>query len=141
MGAARMRRGLCVRPGEGRPLPAAGGELLVGAAETAGGFALVRSRAPAADRVPLHVHHRMDECFYILAGQYAVACGPETFEAGPGDLVYLPQGVPHAYQLGEEPGAKLIIAVPAGLEEFFSAMEDEDVDLDDLQHQHGVTFL
>lgn len=141
MRAARVERGFCVQPGDGRPLPAAGGKLLVGGAETAGGFSVVHSRAPAGDQVPLHVHHQIDECFYVLAGQYSVTCGAETFDAGLGALVYLPRGVPHAYQLGDEPGCKLIIGVPAGLEEFFHAMDRADVDLDELQHRHGVTFL
>jgi hypothetical protein len=42
---------------------------------------------------------------------------------------------------GDQPGGKLIIGVPAGLETFFAAMEQADVDLNELQHQHGVTFL
>jgi len=91
--------------------------------------------------VPLHVHHQSDECFYVLAGRYTVTCGLDTFEAGAGSFVYLPQGVPHAYQLGDEPGRKLIIAVPAGLENFFRDMDSAHVDLDELQHRHAITFL
>lgn len=141
MSAARSEHGFCVRPGGGRPLPAAGGELLVGGTESVGGLTIVHSRAPAGDEVPLHVHHEIDECFYVLAGRYSVTCGAETFDASCGDLVYLPRGVPHAYRLGEEPGRKLIISVPAGLESFFDDMQRTDIDLDELQHRHRVTFL
>lgn len=134
-------RGLCIGPGDGEELRAAGGELLIGAGQTAGRFTVVHSTAPAGDSVPLHVHHQSDECFYVLAGHYRVMCGSDTFDAGPGSVVYLPRGVPHAYQLGDEPGRKLIVAVPAGLEEFFRDMDSDDIDLDELQHRHAITFL
>lgn len=113
----------------------------MGGTESAGGLTVVHSRAPAGDEVPFHVHHQIDECFYGLAGRYTVTRGAETFDVGPGDLVYLPRGLLHTYQLGVEPGRKLIIDVPAGLEDFFHDRKGADVDLDKLQHRHGVTFL
>lgn len=136
-----LTRRLCVRPGEGEDLPAAGGELLLGGARTAGRLAVLHSTAPAGDRVPLHVHHDSDECFYVLAGRYTVTCGPDTFDAAPGCLVHLPRGVPHGYELGDEPGRMLILGLPAGLEDFFRDMGEDDVDVADLQHRHGITFL
>lgn len=130
-----------MRAGTGEALPAAGGHLLVGGEASAGALTVVRSGTPAGDQVPLHVHHRVDECFYVLGGRYAVTCGDDRFDAGPGDLVHLPAGVPHAYRVGHEPGEKLIIAVPAGLEDLFRDMARDGVDMDELQHRHGVTFL
>lgn len=56
----------------------------------------------------------------------------------PGSLVYLPREVPHSYQVGDTAGRKLIIGVPAGIEDFFRDLGE--VDLDKLQHRHGVTF-
>ncbi len=132
-------RGRCVRVGSGEPLPAAGGEVLVGGAETAERLSVLHSTTPPGDEVPAHVHHDLDECFFVLAGHYRVHCGEDTFEAEPGSLVYLPRQVPHSYQVGDTPGRKLIIGVPAGLEDFFRDLGD--VDLDELQHRHGVTFL
>lgn len=134
-------RGVCVGPGDGEPLPAAGGRLLVGGVQTGGRLAAVRSSAPPGDVVPLHVHHGADECFAVLAGTYAVTCGDDTFAAGPGSFVYLPRGVPHGYRVGDEPGEKLILVVPAGFEEFFRDLDRDDVDLDELQHRHGITVL
>lgn len=139
--AEETRRGLCLRAGTGEPLPAAGGRLLVGGEVSAGSLTVVQSRAPAGDQVPLHVHHEVDECFYVLGGHYAVTCGDDQFDARPGDLVYLPAGVPHAYQVGDRPAEKLIIAVPAGLEAFFRDLGRDGVDLDELQHRHGISFL
>ena len=45
---------------------------------------------------PLHVHHDVDDSFYLLRGQLAVRCGEDTFVASAGDYVCLPKGVPHA---------------------------------------------
>ena len=44
---------------------------------------------------PLHVHHDVDDNFYLLRGQLAMRCGDDTFAASAGDYVYLPKGVPH----------------------------------------------
>jgi mannose-6-phosphate isomerase-like protein (cupin superfamily) len=45
---------------------------------------------------PLHVHHDVDDSFYLLRGQLAMRCGDDTFVADAGDYVCLPKGVPHA---------------------------------------------
>ena len=45
---------------------------------------------------PLHVHHDVDDSFYLLRGQLGMRCGEDTFVASAGDYVCLPKGVPHA---------------------------------------------
>jgi quercetin dioxygenase-like cupin family protein len=35
--------------------------------------------------------------FYVLEGQHVFTVGGMEFEAGPGDLVFGPRGVPHAH--------------------------------------------
>lgn len=130
-----------MRAGTGEMLPAAGGRLLIGSEASGGSLTIVASQALAGDEAPLHVHHHVDECFLVLGGHYAVTCGDDRFDAGPGDLVYLPAGVPHAYRVGDQPANKLIIAVPAGLEDFFRDLGRDGLDMDELQHRHGITFL
>jgi mannose-6-phosphate isomerase-like protein (cupin superfamily) len=52
---------------------------------------------------PLHVHHDVDDSFYLLRGQLAMRCGDDTFIASAGDYVSLPKGVPHTLRnVGEE---------------------------------------
>jgi mannose-6-phosphate isomerase-like protein (cupin superfamily) len=52
---------------------------------------------------PLHVHHDVDDSFYLLAGQLAVRCGDDSFAANAGDYVSLPKGVPHSIRnVGED---------------------------------------
>jgi len=52
---------------------------------------------------PLHVHHALDDSFFLLSGRLALRCGDETFAASAGDYVSMPKGVPHALRvIGEE---------------------------------------
>ena len=40
---------------------------------------------------------------YVLRGQASIGIGDETFDVRAGDVVFIPQGVPHWYQnVGEE---------------------------------------
>ena len=43
---------------------------------------------------------------YVLEGRFGLQLGDEVLEAGPGDLVFKPRGVPHAFwNAGDEPAA------------------------------------
>lgn len=47
---------------------------------------MLHSTTPPGDEVPAHVHHHLDECFFVIEGHYRVRCGEDTFEAEPGSL-------------------------------------------------------
>jgi mannose-6-phosphate isomerase-like protein (cupin superfamily) len=68
---------------------------------------------------PLHVHDREDECFYVLDGELSVRCGDEGFSAAAGSFVFLPRGRPHRFWAAGQPARLLLIAVPAGIEDYF----------------------
>jgi len=68
---------------------------------------------------PLHVHDREDECFYVLDGELSVRCGERHFNAGAGSFVFLPRGRPHRFRATGQLARLLLIAVPAGVEEYF----------------------
>src|SRR5688572_17325743 len=72
------------------------------AESTGGAFSVLEEIPPLVD-TPLHVHEREDEIFYVLEGRHAYRVGDEEFEAGPGDMVFAPRGVPHS-QRRLEPG-------------------------------------
>lgn len=135
-----QRRGFVINPATGHSLPAAGGAVLASAADTGGLFSLIYSRAPTGDQVPRHVHHGMDEAFFVLDGEYAIECGQDTLRAGPNSFVFLPRGTPHAYAVVSPGAVKLILAVPGGIEGFFEDMA-AGVSPDELTHRHGITFL
>jgi mannose-6-phosphate isomerase-like protein (cupin superfamily) len=95
---------------------------------------------------PPHVHSREDECFYVVEGTIVVRCGEEIFEAGPRSFVFLPRGIPHAWDVaGEGVATVLIITVPAMLEEFLREYHDAPSELrearDQIAAKYGITFL
>jgi quercetin dioxygenase-like cupin family protein len=71
------------------------------------------SRGGAA---PLHVHHDADETWYVLDGHVTILVGEERVEAGPGDFVLGPKGVPHTFLVTSERAEFLVSFAPAGVE-------------------------
>ena len=125
-------------------------EMLVkaSAAATAGAYSLLETVNPPDAGPPLHVHHTVDESFYVLEGSYEFECGDEHIEAGPGWFVFLPHGVPHRYRAGPGGGRVLMLFSPGGTEDYFRdiavAITDEaitDDTLADLAKQHGIQLL
>jgi quercetin dioxygenase-like cupin family protein len=88
---------------------------------TGGGFSLVEHPLPPrALGAPLHTHRNEDEYSYVLEGRIGVQLGDEVLEAGPGELVIKPRGVPHAFwNAGDEPARLLELISPAGFEQYF----------------------
>jgi quercetin dioxygenase-like cupin family protein len=86
---------------------------------TGGALGLVEARFPAGFGPPLHVHHREDEALYVLEGRLRCRAGDRELTAGPGQLVFGPREVPHAFQAGPEGARALVLMLPAGLEQMF----------------------
>ncbi|MBO6784227.1 MAG: cupin domain-containing protein, partial [Alphaproteobacteria bacterium] len=51
------------------------------------------------DAPPPHVHPTDEQWIYILEGRLAAILGDELDIVGPGDLIYIPRGVPHGIRL------------------------------------------
>jgi quercetin dioxygenase-like cupin family protein len=132
--------GYVLQPGEG--VTDAGTKASV--ASTGGALTLIESTADGG--APLHVHEHEDEAFYVVDGVISVRIGDETHEAPKGAFVWLPRGVPHAWDVVGEPGAPatvLMITVPAMLEVFlarFHAGKSRD-ERQAVAREFGVTFL
>lgn len=75
---------------------------------------------------PLHYHYEQDEWWYILEGEFLFKVGDQTFTARPGDSIFGPRNVPHAFAKINEGTAKLLMAFqPAGkMEEHFKALSE-----------------
>ncbi|MBS0317677.1 MAG: cupin domain-containing protein, partial [Proteobacteria bacterium] len=52
---------------------------------------------PAGTFVPTHLHTKQDEYLMVLDGRIDLELDGEKQSAGPGDLVRLPRGIPHAF--------------------------------------------
>src|SRR3954471_6611308 len=92
---------------------------------TGGAFAVVEhDLAPRTLGAPMHAHEREDEISHVLAGRLGVQIGDEVLEAVPGDTVFKPRGVPHAFwNAGEETVRFLELITPAGFEAYFTELE------------------
>src|SRR5436190_15240303 len=91
---------LKLTPGEGRraDLVTLGNRFMIDAAQTDGRFALIEHTiAPRALAAPMHVHEREDEYSFVLAGRMGAQVGDDVVEARPGDLVFKPRGIWHAF--------------------------------------------
>jgi mannose-6-phosphate isomerase-like protein (cupin superfamily) len=86
-------------------------------ADTNGHLALVEILAPEGVQIPLHVHHREDEGFWVLEGELTFTLGGQTVRARAGDFLLGPRGVPHTYTVDAGPARLLFLFAPAGLEE------------------------
>ena len=93
--------------------------------ERGGGFSLVEHPiAPRSLAAPLHTHTHEDEYSYVLEGQVGVQVGDEVTVAGPGDLVFKPRGVAHAFwNAGDAPARLLEIISPAAFSKYFEELE------------------
>jgi quercetin dioxygenase-like cupin family protein len=85
--------------------------------ETAGQLTIVEITAPPGLEVPLHVHRRDDEGFWILEGDVTFEVGGNVIEAHAGDYLFGPRDIPHRYMVGNDGCRMLFITVPGGLED------------------------
>jgi quercetin dioxygenase-like cupin family protein len=85
--------------------------------DTAGQLTIVEITAPPGLEVPLHVHRRDDEGFWILEGNVTFEVGGNVIEAHAGDYLFGPRDIPHRYTVGNDGCRMLFITVPGGLED------------------------
>jgi mannose-6-phosphate isomerase-like protein (cupin superfamily) len=110
------------RFGEAEPLNLFGVQIriLMPAAALDGGLSIFEDRNEPGAGPPLHVHHDAEEVFHILDGDYRFQCGAAVIEAGRGDIVVVPRGMPHTYlNIGAGTGRLLATMRPGGFEGFF----------------------
>jgi mannose-6-phosphate isomerase-like protein (cupin superfamily) len=83
-------------------------------------LSVVESHDVTGGGPPPHIHHREDETFQILEGEYEWTVGGKTFLAQKGATLFAPRGVPHTYRYaGKTPGKLMCTITPSGFEEFF----------------------
>lgn len=69
---------------------------------------------------PRHVHHAQDEWFYVVAGEFAAEIGDQKYTLRPGDSLFAPRNIPHAWaHVGDGPGTLITTVSPAGTFETF----------------------
>src|SRR5215472_595307 len=94
---------------------------LITGEQTGGAFFMSEVSAPPGGGPPPHLHQREEETFYLQQGSLTVQVGGENLHASPGDFVYLPRGIMHCFKnTGNDDAKFLMVATPAGLENFFA---------------------
>ena len=69
---------------------------------------------------PRHVHHREDETYYILTGEFLFEVGGAKYSLLPGSTIYAPRDVPHCWANTAAAESRMIMAcTPGGFEGFF----------------------
>jgi quercetin dioxygenase-like cupin family protein len=87
--------------------------------ESNGQFWAIEGQADRNLAVPLHVHSREDEIWYVLEGEIAFTIGNDVQTGGPGTYVYIPRGVAHTFQVVSERARWFGLGTPAGLDQWF----------------------
>ncbi len=64
---------------------------------------------PVGSSAPLHVHHDLDDTWYVLDGDMVVRCGDDVTVAGPGHWVSMPRGVPHTFRVVGDHEARILL--------------------------------
>jgi quercetin dioxygenase-like cupin family protein len=118
---AAVRRKLGPAEGEVVHLLALGVRFMIEGESTGGRFSLVEHPLPPrALGAPVHTHRNEDEYSYVLEGRVGVHLGEELLEAGPGELLFKPRGLAHAFwNAADEPARLLELISPAGFEGYF----------------------
>jgi quercetin dioxygenase-like cupin family protein len=86
-------------------------------------YTLIEMEHPPNTGPALHIHSKAPEAYYVLDGQYSIRCTNETYQARPGDFVFIPKGLPHNYHSGPQ-GGKVLVISPSGLEGYFKEVAD-----------------
>ena len=96
----------------------------VGTADTQGGAVVFEHRHTAKGGPGRHFHHAQDEWWYVLEGTYIAEIGSQRYRLKPGDSIFGPRRVPHAFAFVEGTiGRVLIVFQPAGsMEELFDSL-------------------
>jgi hypothetical protein len=115
-----------VGPDEGEMVrfPGLGTRHLIRSDDTDGRFALIEHDIPPRMlAAPVHTHEREDEYSWVLSGRVGFELGDETLEAGPGELVIKPRGIPHAFwNPGDQEARLLELISPGGFESYFKEL-------------------
>ncbi len=91
--------------------------------QTGGAYSITEIQSFPGNGPPPHIHHKEDECFYIVEGAFSVILGDRVIDAADGDFVRIPKGTPHTYKnVGAIPGKMLVILSPGGFEQMWAEL-------------------
>jgi mannose-6-phosphate isomerase-like protein (cupin superfamily) len=78
------------------------------------------------DVAPLHVHHADDEAWHVISGALRFRFEAKHVVAPAGTTVLVPAGTPHTFGNAGPAPSRLIIILPARLDELISQLHDSN---------------
>ena len=93
--------------------------------QSGGVLCLFEHAASRGKTTPLHLHPDHDETVYVLEGELLLHIDGVEHTAGPGAVVWVPRGTPHALLVTSELARSVWIVTPGGtMEAFFRQAGD-----------------
>lgn len=115
--------------------------------QTGGTLAIWEEEIPQGAGPPLHVHEKEHEIFTVTSGRVRFRVEAEDLEAGPGDVVVVPPGVPHTFK-GLADSVALVQLTPGPASGFFAAVTaagvSPETDMDrvvEIAAAHNIRFV
>ncbi|WP_219836178.1 cupin domain-containing protein [Paenibacillus sp. R14(2021)] len=101
--------------------------------DTNGAYSIIEVIMDPKDEPPygpmLHIHQRTDELFRILEGKARFQVNGKEFDAGVGDIVFVPKGTPHAFaNFSDSLLYMQIMFTPGGEEAFWQKINGMPLD-------------
>ncbi len=101
---------------------------------------------------PLHLHHKQDEWFYVIKGEFKIQVGEDIFILKEGDAAFAPRKIPHSFaKISDGIGQLMVLFQPAGnMESFFieraaleaeSDIQKKEAALKTLWKRHGMEVV
>ncbi len=160
-----MTDGLILPPGAGHRIGGAGMTLKLGAEQSRKWSVFEAEVAPGFD-VGAHLHSEAEELFYILEGEldllafqprveaagdwrtWESKAGARVVRGGPGSLMFVPSGCPHAFaNPGPAPARMLFLVAPSGHEHYLGELAEllargpDQAAIADLRRRHDIHQL
>ena len=87
----------------------------------------------------LHVHHREDEWYYVLSGEFLFKVGGMDYTLPQGASIWAPRDIPHVWAntIGSE-GKLILTCLPGGFEKFFEELGNVPADQLSLDKMKGI---
>ena len=154
--SSRPTRGFKVEAGKDRfqeELHIMGGvfNCIVSSKDTNGDFCAYNTIRSEKGGPAFHFHHNQDEWFYNIKGEFILQVGEDKFTLRPGDSLFAPRKIPHAFaKVSEGEAQMLVLFQPAGsMEDFFKQMskygsnipKDQEHKLKELWQTHGMEIV
>lgn len=142
-------RPIFVPPKSGKTLEFNGVTHKLTGQQTGGVYYLFESIFGPGDGNRLHIHHREDEVGYVIEGALEIRLADQTVMVEAGSVAHLPRNIPHAIRNPlETPSRYLFMTIPAGLDQWFDALDAarRDGTLNDVMYRklsldYGIEWL